>query len=155
MSLINLTSTVTLGTVEGLTTPTYTYSAGMSNDPTTKVFNVTGLGGTQAGVAIHSAAKQFLTLFRRWKNYAKASKYNSVTGLYGVVPKNKLTGITIKGVNISAGQVEDMVIRTDFGIPAGGEAYDKPSVIAGIEAHIQSLVAVHASICAGSYDGTI
>lgn len=156
MSTINLTGpTTTNGNTPNLTAPTYSFVPGMSTDAYSKVYNVSLLGGTQTGVAIHSTSKNFYVVVKRWKNYLRASAYNLVTGLFGSVPKNKINTHTIKGLNISASQVENGFLKTEFAVPAGAEAYDAPGVDAMFECHIQVLTKLRAELLDGSKTGTI
>jgi hypothetical protein len=95
----------------------------MSKDMSAKAYVCSGLGGTQGGVAIHSLAKPKEVIFKRFKEYARAIKYNSVTAKFGVVPKNTISVIGRAGLAISATQVELGNVRLDISVPSGAEAY--------------------------------
>lgn len=124
MSTINLTGpTTTTGSTVLLTSPTYTFVPGIAKDFTTRAYTLSALGGTQSGVYLHSNYKPKEVIFKRFKDFQRAAKYNTVTGKFGIVPKNTVSVIGRGGLSINANQVELGNVRIDFSIPAGAETY--------------------------------
>lgn len=156
MSTINLAGpTTTTGTTTLLTSPTYSFVPGVSKDQSAKAYTVSALGGTQTGVAIHTLAKPKEVIFKRFKDYLRAAKYNSLTAKFGVVPKNTISVIGRGGVNISATQVEICSVRLDVSVPSGAEAYDPANVEAATLMTIQATINQLAAILDASRSGTI
>jgi len=138
MSIL-LSSPVTGTAQTGLTSPTYTVTVDQSPDVNAKQWYINALGGTQAGVRVHSAADPFTVSF--WK--AKIIKVLGQLGLNGQiaeVPVNKYKQITRKGVIVAANQPSRvMLIRTEIECPAGAESYDFANVAAALSLHFGSL----------------
>lgn len=156
MSTINLTGpTTTTGTTTLLTSPTYSFVPGIAKDPGNKAYTVSALGGTQTGVTIHSLAKPMEIIFKRFSNYLRAAKYNSLTQLFGIVPKNTISVIGRNGVNISATQVEVQSVRIDISIPAGAETFDAAKVEAGTLMVLQATINQLGALLDASRTGSI
>lgn len=156
MSTINLTGpTTTTGTTTLLTLPTYSFVPGVSKDIAAKAYTCSALGGTQSGVAIHSLEKPKEVIFKRFAQYMRAAKYNSLTKLFGVVPKNTISIIGRGGVSISADQVEIMSVRVDIAVPSKAEAYDPANVEATTLMTLQATINQLAAILDASRSGTI
>lgn len=116
------TSPVTGGPQTGFTSPTYTIVADMAPDVNGKQYAVTALGGTQAGVTIHSASSPFTVTLVRPKVQRGLPPLNPVTGNLPSVPKNVWTLIARKGMVPLAGQATvTEVIRCEFSVPAGAD----------------------------------
>lgn len=138
---ISWTSPLTGAAQTGLTSPTYTLSTDTapSGNPG-KQMAVTALGGTQAGVTVHSVASPFTLNFTRPNNLKVLSNPNPVTGVIANVPSNTYKLITRKGVTPLAGQpIRVMVISTTADVPAGSDTADAPNVRAAYSAHIGAL----------------
>lgn len=156
MSTLTLAGpTTTTGTTTLLTSPTYTFVPGISRDSASKAYTVSALGGTQTGVAIHSLSKPKEVIFKRFAAFMRAAKYNSLTQLFGVVPKNTISIIGRGGVNISATQVELMSVRVDISVPAGAEAYEPANVEAVTLMTIQATINQLAQLLDASRSGVI
>jgi hypothetical protein len=139
MSVI-LTSPITGGAQTGFTTPTYTHVTDLSAVPQSRQVVITALGGTQAGVAVHSVALPFTINAIRPANLRVLGNPNPVTGVIREVPINKYTVLTRKGVLPLAGQPNQiMYVRTVIEVPAGADTTDLPSVRAALSAHIGAL----------------
>ena len=65
----SLTSPITGAAQTGFTTPTYTHVADTAPDVNGRQVAITALGGTQAGVTVHSVASPFSITFFRPKAY--------------------------------------------------------------------------------------
>lgn len=135
-----LTSPLTGGAQTGFTAPTYTLVSDIAPDINGKQVAVSALGGTQAGVNVHSIAAPFTITFFRPKNYKSLGKTNPVTGLLPNVPINTFKLITRKGVLPLAGQPPvPLRITTIVEMPAGSDVADPANVRAAMSAHIGSL----------------
>lgn len=121
----NVTSPITGGAQTGFTTPTYTIVVDVAPDVNGKQVAVSALGGTQAGVTVHSVSSPFTAMFMRPKTFAVLGKPNPVTGLLPSVPKNEFKLIVRKGVTPLAGQpVSTAMIDMRISIPAGSDVAD-------------------------------
>lgn len=135
-----LTSPVTGAAQTGFTSPTYTHTADVAPDANGKQVAVTALGGTQAGVNVHSVAAPFTNTFVRPKVMRALGKPNPVTGLVGSVPRNVYKNITRKGVLPLAGQpYANMVVTTIIEVPAGADVADAANIKACLSMHIGAL----------------
>lgn len=121
----NVTTPVTGGAQTGFTSPTYTVVADVAPDVNGKQVAVSALGGTQAGVTVHSVSSPFTATFTRPKTFAVLGKPNPVTGLLPSVPKNEFKYIVRKGVLPLAGQpFATASIDMRMHIPAGSDVAD-------------------------------
>jgi hypothetical protein len=124
MSML-LTSPVTGGAQTGFTAPTYTLVADTAPDVNGRQFAVSALGGTQAGVTVHSVAAPFTFLVSRPKVFKNLGKANPITNVVKDVPMNIYRGIIRKGVIPLAGQPYQIaLIRVEFHVPAGSDTAD-------------------------------
>jgi len=136
----SLSSPVTGTAQTGLTSPTYTHGADVAPDINGKQVAVTAVGGTQAGVTIHSISSPFTTTFVRPKNYRLLPSPSPITGVIKNVPKNTFKLITRKGVTPAASQPASvMIVTTTIDIPAGADTYDAANVRAALSMHFGSL----------------
>lgn len=143
----SLTSPITGAAQTGFTTPTYTHVADTAPDVNGRQVAITALGGTQAGVTVHSVASPFSITFFRPKAYKVLGKTNPVTGLLPNVPTNSYKIVTRKGVIPLAGQpFKNLLITTICEIPAGSDTADAPNVRAAFSAHIGALTQQSAGI---------
>ncbi len=135
---ITVTSPVTGAAQTGLTSPTYTVIA--DNAPPGnpgKQVAVSALGGTQAGVTVHTVASPFTLNFTRAATLRILGSPNPVTGVISTIPMNTYKCITRKGVTPLAGQaIKVMNITTTCDVPAGSDLADPQNVRAGYSAHI-------------------
>lgn len=151
-----LTSPLTGAAQTGFTSPTYTLVADIAPDITGKQVAVSALGGTQAGVSVHSVAAPFTITFFRPKVYKTLGKTNPVTGLLPSVPMNSFKLITRKGVLPLAGQPPvPLRITTMIEMPAGADTADPANVRAAISAHIGALSQQAAGIGDTTISGVI
>lgn len=131
-----LTTPITGAAQTGFTAPTYTVVADVAPDVNGKQHAVSALGGTQAGVTVHSIQSPFTVTFIRPRAFKYLGKTNPVTGLLPSVPKNSWKVITRKGVTPLAGQPTSIMnITTTFDVPAGADTADAANVRAAIAAH--------------------
>lgn len=114
-------STITGAAVTGLTSPTYTPTADIAPAPNGKRWLVTALGGTQTGVAVHSAANPFSIDFWKPTVIRLLGALNSITGvILGQVPNNNYKVVIRKGVLVAASNPRKVAtIRIESSIPAG------------------------------------
>lgn len=139
-------SPVTGGPQTGFTSPTYTHVADTPPDVNAKQYVVTALGGTQAGVNVHSIAAPFTVSMFRPKVFKTLKPVNSQNVL-PEVPYNTFKVITRKGVLPLAGQAaRNMVITTMIELPAGSDLADAPNVRAALSMHIGTLWAQSAGV---------
>jgi len=138
---------VTGAAVAGFTAPTYTLSADVAPDVNGKQHAISALGGTQAGVTVHSVASPFTVTFTRPKNFKMLGLPNPVTGKIASVPRNVYQLLLRKGVTPAANQAAvSMIIRTTIEVPAGSDTYDAANVKAAISAMIGTLSQVSSGV---------
>lgn len=136
---VSISSPITGSAQTGLTSPTYTHVVMGAPDVNAKQVAVTALGGTQAGVDIHSVARPFTLAFWTPKILRVLPGLNS-QGQLPSVPMNVYKLITRKGVTPLAGQPsKTMLISTEITVPAGSDLADSPNVRAALSAHIGAL----------------
>jgi len=134
------TTPITGAAQTGFVTPTYTIVADVAPDVNGKQHAVSALGGTQAGVTVHSVSSPFTVTFVRPKTFKVLGKTNPVTGLLPSVPKNQYKIIVRKGVLPLAGQpYSTAVITMNFDIPAGSDVADAANLRALFSAAIGAL----------------
>lgn len=135
------TSPITGAAQTGFTSPTYTTipDTAPSGNPGKQVA-VSALGGTQAGVTVHSVASPFTLNYTRPANLRVLANPNPVTGVIAQVPTNTYKLITRKGVLPLAGQpMKVMTVTTTVDVPAGSDTADAANVRAALSAHIGGL----------------
>lgn len=128
-----MTGAITGGAQTGFTTPSYTLTADNAVDVRSKQSVVTALGGTQAGVVVHSVNAPFTVTVRRpsiIKTIVSAF-LNGVTGQYSKIPYNEYTVLVRKAAQVAANQWWVNEFRTTCRIAAGSETYDAANVRAG------------------------
>lgn len=117
------------GPQTGFTSPTYTYSADLSPDPSARQYVVTAAGGTQVGVRVASADDPFHLTVRKDKTYKVLPPRNPVNGAYGNVPLNKTEFLFRKGLYIDTiNTVRTGNVRLLVELPAGAERNDPANV---------------------------
>lgn len=144
---VTVTSPVTGAAETGFTAPTYTHVADQAPDVNAKQIAVTALGGTQAGVIVHSVAAPFTSAVWRPKTFKVLPKTNPVTGQLSSVPMNTYKVITRKGALPLAGQPYAIArITTIIEIPAGADTADPANLKAMQSLHIGVLNQVSAGL---------
>lgn len=135
-----LTTPITGGAQTGFTAPTYTIGADTAPDVNGKQVAVSALGGTQAGVTVHSVSSPFTVTMIKPKAFKSLAAVVPNTGLLPSVPKNSWKIIIRKGVTPLAGQPASiMLIKIDIDVPAGADTADAPNIRAAISAAIGAL----------------
>lgn len=135
-----LTSPITGAAQTGFTAPTYTHAADVAPDDNGKQVAVTALGGTQAGVTIHSVSSPFTVTIIRPRVFKTLGQVNPTTGALPSVPKNQWKVIVRKGVLPLAGQQPAvMMVKLELDIPAGADTADAPNIRAAISAAVGAL----------------
>lgn len=130
------TSPVTGAAQTGFTTPTYTHVIDVPPSSLAKQVAVTALGGTQAGVIVHSGSAPFTTTIWRPAQIKQVGKVNPVTGVLPTPPRNVFKYVTRKGVLPLAGQAyQTMVITTIIELVAGSDLADPANVRAAHSMH--------------------
>lgn len=133
---VTVTSPITGGAQTGFTAPTYSHVVMAGPDVNVKQVAVTALGGTQAGVDIHSVSRPFTIAFWYPKIFRVLPALNS-QGQLPSVPMNTYKWITRKGVTPLAGQPsKNMLITTIMEVPAGSDTADAPNIRAALSAHL-------------------
>lgn len=120
-----LTSPITGGAQTGFTAPTYTLVTDTAPSVNGKQWAVSALGGTQAGVVVHSVAIPFTVTFSRPASFKVLGKANPITNVIANVPVNVYKLLVRKGVSVLAGQPYAMaMIRSEIAVPAGSDTTD-------------------------------
>jgi len=141
------TSPVTGSAQTGFTAPTYTLAADIAPDVNGKQFAVTALGGTQAGVSVHTASSPFTVTFIRPKAFKPLSQVNPVTGKLPFVPKNQWQFIVRKGAVPLAGQSPStLVVRCELAVPSGADTASPSEIRAALSLLIGTLTQQSAGI---------
>lgn len=141
------TSPITGAAQTGLTTPTYTFVDDVAPDSNGKQKAVTAVGGTQAGVTVHSVASPFTLTFIKPKAFKALGQPNPVTGRIANVPRNVYKCLTRKGLLVLAGQpFQNMIVTTTIEVPAGADVADPSNIRAALSAHIGLLTQVSAGV---------
>lgn len=121
-------------TLTGLTNPTYTLTADVSSNANRKTWLVTGLGGTQTGVEIHSGLIPFrVSIIRPSVVKSLILAAANVVGLVPNAAKNVQEVLIEKGVKInSTGAYAMQEYRFKISTPAGAPYFDGVNVAAGL-----------------------
>lgn len=144
---ISFPGTITGAAQTGFTSPTYTTTLDQAPGVNAKQVAITALGGTQAGVVVHSVSSPFTLAFWKPLVYALLGKPNPLTGLIQTIPMNKHKLIVRKGVTPAAGQpARVMVCRIELDVPAGAETYDIANVRACLSAAFGSAYSMSSGI---------
>lgn len=151
-----LTSPVTGATQTGFTSPTYTLAVDTPPAANAKQSVVTALGGTQAGVTVHSVGSPFTIACFRPVSFRYLGTPNPVTGVIANVPNNTYKVITRKGVIPLAGQPTRVAsITSIIEVPAGSDVAS-PSELRGMfSAHIGSLAQQSAGLGDTAINGVL
>lgn len=145
--MITIPLAVTGGAQTGFTSPTYTTVVDQAPDVNSKQNAVTALGGTQAGVTIHSGSDPFTIMFSKPKQYNVLGKVNPVTGALASIPYNNYKFVIRKGVTVLAGQPKAVAyFRGEVQIPAGSDTADPANIRALISATIGVLNGISAGL---------
>lgn len=149
---MSLTSPVTGGTQTGFTAPTYTLTADTAPDQFGKQWAVTALGGTQAGVTVHSASNPFTVTINRPKQMKSLPSGNLTNSVIRNVPNNTWKLVFRKGLTPASGQPVTVRPATiEIPVPAGADTNDA----ANLRALISLMVGTLNQISAGLGDSTV
>jgi uncharacterized protein YbdZ (MbtH family) len=137
---MNLTSPITGAAVTGLTSPTYTVSADVPPNASSKQWAVTAIGGTQTGVDTGtSAARPWTLTFTRPSNIRQLNAVDSNNQLRNIA-MNRYVARQRKGMTPLAGQASKAsIFETMFSIPAGADVADAPNVRAAFSCYVGAL----------------
>ena len=145
--MFNPSSPVTGGAQTGFTAPTYSFVSDVAPDSNGKQVAITALGGTQAGVTLHSVASPFTSTFVRPRTFKVLGQPNPVSGRIANVPRNTYKLLTRKGVTPLSGQpVVNAQMSTTIDIPAGSDLADPANLRAMLSAHIGMLTQISAEL---------
>lgn len=126
---ISFTSPVTGAAQTGFTAPTYTITATIAPEVNQKQWAVTALGGTQAGVAVHSGANPFTLTCSQPKAYKILGKANPITNVISNVPMNVYKVGVRKGAVPLAGQPYSLAQGwITLSVPSGADTADSASL---------------------------
>lgn len=140
-------SPVTGGAQTGLTSPTYTLIEDRPPAPHAKQYYVSALGGTQTGVEVSSLSNPFTIAMFKAANPKVLPAVNPVTGAINNVPRNKLSIVVRKGIEILADQPRNVsVLSCTFDMPAGSDVQDPESIRAALSLLIGTLSSNSAAI---------
>lgn len=149
-------SPVTGSPQASFTAPTYTLVADQPPANNGKQWYVSALGGTQAGVAIHSVGTPFTVAFFRPPVLQSLGPVNPVTGVVKSVPMNNYSLIVRKGVIPLAGQAPKLcTVKVQVQVPAGSETADLPGVRAALSLAFGTLWEQSSGIGLTVYNGAI
>lgn len=119
---INITSPVTGTAQTGFTAPTYTLTADTPISVNSKQYAVTGIGGTQTGVDLHSVSKPFTISVFRPKELRSLPMANPITGVIKNIPVNTYKIIVRKGVLPASNQSLNVaLVKIEVNVPAGSD----------------------------------
>lgn len=153
---ISLPVTITGSAQTGFTSPTYATSVDTAPDINAKQVVVTGLGGTQVGVSIHSVASPFTLAAWRPKVLRTIGTPNPTTGVVSNVPNNTYKVITRKGAVPLVGQApRTIVIDSSISVPAGVDTTSPAELRAAISAHIGLLSNISAGLGDTAQNGVL
>lgn len=153
---IAIPAAITGSAITGFTSPVYNTVADTPPDINAKQSAVTSLGGTQAGVTVHSVSSPFTISVFRPKVLQGLGKPDPVTGLISRIPNNTYKVITRKGTTPAAAQpAKPLVMRTELDVPAGADTNDIANVKAAISAHIGALYAFSAGLADTAANGVL
>jgi len=137
---VTLTTPITGTAQTGFTAPTYTIVGDIAPDINGKQWAVTALGGTQAGVSVHSGSDVFTIMVSKPRVFKALGKPNPTTGVVSSVPMNVYKTITRKGMLPLANQAYATgMIRTEYQIPAGADTYSPSEIRAMASCHFGAL----------------
>lgn len=153
---ISMPGSITGAAQTGLTSPTYTLLVDTPPDANAKQSVVSALGGTQAGVDVHSVARPFTVSVFRPKAFASLGKVNPVTGVLSGVGRNTYKCLTRKGVTPLDGQASQIAMcRTEIEIPSGADTADQANIRAMLSAHIGLLQQISAGLGDTTINGVL
>lgn len=137
---LSTSSPVTGGAQTGFTSPTYTIAADIAPAPNGKQYAVTALGGTQAGVTIHSVSNPFTLTWWRQLALKVLPSANPLTGIIKSIPMNTTKLVVRKGLIPAANQVPIVGnVTITVTVPAGAETYDQANMRAMLSLAIGAL----------------
>lgn len=144
---ITVTSPITGAAQTGFTAPTYTLITDTAPSINGKQWAVSALGGTQAGVSVHSVASPFTISCFRPAVFKSLGKANPTTGLIANVPNNTYKLIARKGVLPLAGQpYRTMLATLTLEVPAGSDLASPPEIRACLSALFGAATQVSAGV---------
>lgn len=139
---VTVTSPVTGGAQTGFTSPTYTLVDMAAPDVNAKQKAVTALGGTQAGVTVHSSSSPFTQAFW-YPKVLRALQFVLGSTNMPSVPKNVYKLVTRKGVIVHASlPVQTAIMTTTVEVPAGSDVLSAPELRAMTSLHCGTLTQV-------------
>jgi hypothetical protein len=143
---VNVSSPVTGGAQTGFTSPTYTLASMAAPDVNAKQFAVTALGGTQAGVTVHSSSSPFTQAFW-YPKVLRALQFVLGSTSMPAVPKNVYKLVTRKGVSVHASlPTQTAIITTTVEVPAGSDVLSAPELRAMTSLHCGTLTQLPAGL---------
>lgn len=125
-------SSITGGTVTGLTSPTYTNVADQAPVSNARQITVSALGGTQGTAAANTVSKPFTATFYKPAVLSKLPAPNPVSGLRGSIPNNQYKLVIRKGGDAASGVPVVAIVRLTIDIPAGMDTQSADDVRAMI-----------------------
>jgi len=121
-------SSITGGTVTGLTSPTYTQVDDLAPAVNAKQKTVSALGGTQGGASANTVSEPFTSTFYKPGVIKTLPAANPSTGLRGNVPNNQYRLVVRKGGEAAAGVPVVAIARLTIDVPSGMDSYDPDNV---------------------------
>lgn len=126
-------SPVTGASQTGFTSPTYTLTSDTPPNAHSEQYAITTVGGTQAGVDVHTVSNPFTLTMERPANFRQVGTANPVTGVINNIPMNVYKLRVRKGVQPAEGQSNKTAIaELKISVPAGADEYDASSIRAMI-----------------------
>nr|WEU70902.1 MAG: hypothetical protein 2 [Hangzhou atkins-like virus 1] len=136
----NLSSPVTGGAQTGFTSPTYTLTADSAPNGFGRQWAVTALGGTQAGVDVHSVSKPFTITSFRPAQLRALPVPNNVTGVIKNIPYNTWKLLVRKGALPAANNnpvINRIIVQSE--VYAGTDTYESANVRAMVSLAVGAL----------------
>lgn len=140
-----LPTSITGGAQTGFTSPTYTTVAGAYPGVNGKQNYVTAIGGTQAGVRLHSVSDPFT--IAAYQPVSAKTLGTAVNGVYTSIPVNVYGFNVRKGLIPAANQAAQIgFVDVKIRVPAGSDSYDSANVRAMLSAAVGALNALSAGL---------
>lgn len=144
---ITITSPIAGSAQTGFTSPTYTVVSDTPPSANGKQVAVTALGGSQAGVDVHSVSKPFTISVFRPQVLKPLPVANPLTGVIKNIPNNSYKVISRKGVVPAVNQSALIAkMTTVIDVPAGSDTYEPEEIRAMISAHVGVLTQLSAEL---------
>lgn len=121
-------SSITGGTVTGLTSITFTQVDDLAPSSNARQKTITAFGGTSGNASANTVSEPFTSTFYKPAAIRQLPAPNALTGLRGQVPNNQYRLVVRKGGEAASGVPVVAIARLTIDVPAGMDAYDPDNV---------------------------